>query len=640
MANAGDSFMKHLQTILAALLLTFMAVLAGAAARRESITIDEVAHLGAGVSYLQKLDLRMNEEHPPLAKIIAALPLVLRGVHTDYSSVSWSFGRTWFGGVMAQWVWGHEVALQWNDPYSTVWWARVPMLTFTLVLGICLYVFASRLGNAWGGLLCLAAYVATPAFLVFGPLVITDIPIVLFSLLALWSFAGMWRAPNRRTLWTFGLLFGAAILTKFSAGILFFGFLGYRLSLRWFPLPGMPTDKTELRSWRKLRGRYLWTGVLIAAVMVYAVYFVFTWGQPSDSLSFLGHSLPSMVLRRILMGPWIFLRGLAFFMLTSKRATFVLGHYSTHGVWYYFPIVFLLKSTLAFLLSLLLGLFVWLAGRAKLKGVRVIPQGMEFHWRAVRVFLIVFVFFCMISPMTISIRHFAIPIALIILLMAPVPRVLALLGEKGWFMARLAMATYALLALASIVTMARAYPNLVPYMNSLSFGRPGYELINDSNLDWNHALPDVERFVQQRGLQHVLLDEYGFNDPTVYVPQAEFWNCQAPSPSDGGRLAIVSAGMFEDGHNCHWLLNYPKTPLAGGSMYAIQLPNVIPPVGDPAGPPPPAAHRNLGGLPGPDNRLIFLDCIRDPNQLQPTMDHMRAQYEAEMARRKAARQKK
>ena len=63
------------------LLLAFMAVLADGAARRESITFDEMAHIGAGVSYLQKLDMRMNEEHPPLAKVLAALPLVVRGVH-------------------------------------------------------------------------------------------------------------------------------------------------------------------------------------------------------------------------------------------------------------------------------------------------------------------------------------------------------------------------------------------------------------------------------------------------------------------------------------------------------------------------------------------------------------------------------
>ncbi len=60
-----------------------MAVLSGGAARQESVTIDEVAHIGAGVSYLQKLDMRLNIEHPPLAKVLAALPLVANRVHAD-----------------------------------------------------------------------------------------------------------------------------------------------------------------------------------------------------------------------------------------------------------------------------------------------------------------------------------------------------------------------------------------------------------------------------------------------------------------------------------------------------------------------------------------------------------------------------
>jgi hypothetical protein len=122
------------------------------------------------------------------------------------------------------------------------------------------------------------------------------------------------------------------------------------------------------------------------------------------------------------------------------------------------------------------------------------------------------------------------------------------------------------------------------------------------------------------------------------VPQAEFWDCQAPSPDDAGQLAVVSAGMIEDGANCVWLLHYPHQSLAAGSMYAFQLPDVIPPVGDPAGPPPAETHRNIGGAPGGDIRKIFLVCIRDPNQLQPTWDGMMARYNEEMAKQKAERE--
>ncbi|MGB7726772.1 MAG: glycosyltransferase family 39 protein [Candidatus Acidiferrum sp.] len=621
--------MKHIPNVLAVLLLLLMAFLAGGAALRESITIDEVAHLGAGVSYLQKLDLRMNQEHPPLAKIVAAIPLVFRGVRADYSDISWTFsGQSVFGSFLGEWPWGHAVALRWNDPYSTVLWGRVPMLLLTLALGLAIYLFASKLGNPWGGVLCLAAYVSTPAFLVFGPLILTDIPVAFFSLLTLWSFASLWRSPSRGALVRFGLLFGAAILSKFSAGALLFCFLAFRLSLRFAPVSEMPAAQADLKEWRRLRGRYLWKGIFLAAVTVYAVYFVLSWNQSSDSLSILGHNPAALLLRRLLLPAWLFLRGLGVFALSSTRPTFILGHAYSHGVWFYFPIVFLLKSTLSFLLMLLLTLLVAVVARRKLKNAGWIPSEMEFHWRAIWTCLLVFVAFCILSRMTISIRHFTIPLMLLILLMAPVPRTLALLRQSRWPAARFAMAAYFVLALASVVTMVRAYPYFFPFLNSLSFCHPAYALVSDSNLDWNQSLPEAHRFAQQRGLSRILIDEYGYNDPTVYVPQAQFWDCQVPSPPDAGQWAVVSADMIEDSHNCLWLMNFPHITLAGGSMYAFQLPPVLPEVGEPNGPPPASARHSFAGfnMGDKDSRLIFLDCVRDPNLLQPTLDGLMAAY--------------
>jgi hypothetical protein len=413
--------------------------------------------------------------------------------------------------------------------------------------------------------------------------------------------------------------------------VLLFAFLAFRLSLRWWPLPDLPKDKIERRSWRRLRGRYMWKGILLAAATVYVVYFVLSWNQPSDALGFLGHGAASLVLRRLLMPPWLYLRGLFFFASASSRGTFILGHSYAHGVWFYFPTIFVLKSTLAFLLMLALAIPIAFVARRKIKTSPVIPPGMEFHWRAVWIFLLLFVAACMLSRMTISIRHFSVPIVLLILLLAPIPRALKLLVESGWSAARLGMGAYALLAIFSLLAVIRAYPYYFPFLNSLSFGQPAYALINDSNLDWNQSLPEVNRFVQQHALSHVLLDEYGFSDPTVYVPQAQFWNCQEASPTDAGQWAIVSASLIEDGHNCHWLLHSPHQAIAAGSMYAFQLPAVLPPVGGPSGPPPASAYHNFGGLVFPgisDSRLIFLNCERDPNQLQPTMQRMMEQYQA------------
>jgi 4-amino-4-deoxy-L-arabinose transferase-like glycosyltransferase len=612
-----------------------MALLAGGAARRESVTIDEVAHIGAGVSYLQKLDMRMNEEHPPLAKVLAAVPLVVRGVHADYSHISWTFSLGLFKQFFGEWVFGHWLSTRWNDPVATVFWARLSMLSLTLVLGIVLFTYGSRLGDPWGGLLCLCAYATMPVMLAFGPLVLTDIAITLFAVLSVWAFASMWRSPSQGTVLRFGLALGGALLSKFSAGLLFFCFAAVILSLRWRAVPEQPTDKEELRAWRRIRWRSLTKGTFFAALLVYAVYFVLSWNEPTDSLYFLGHNAAALLLRRMLMPPWSYLRGLAVFAITEKPHSFILGHTYPHGVWFYFPVLFLLKSPLAFLLLLLIALVVSLVAKLRKVQLAVIPKGLELHWRAVWVSLVVFTGACILSRFQFSIRHFSVPLALLVLLLAPLPRTLESLRRSGWPVARAGLWLTVALALASVVTAVRAYPYYLPFLNSLSAGRPGYALVSDSNLDWNQALPEVEDFVQQHGLKRVLVDEYAFSDPTVYVPEAQFWNCQQPAPEDGGQWAVVSANMIEESHNCLWLLGLPHEPLAGGSMYAFQLPTVIPPAGTSGGPPLPAAYQSFGGVSFPgDMRLLFLSCIRDPQQLQPTWDRLLAMMQAEMEKRK------
>ncbi len=609
------------------LLLALMAVLADGAARRESITFDEMAHIGAGVSYLQKLDMRLNEEHPPLAKVLAALPLVVRGVHADYSHASWTFsGSGLFKQYLGEWIFGHWLITRWNDPIATVFWARQPMLLLTLVLGIVLYLYGARIGDRWGGLLCLCTYATMPVMLAFGPLVLTDIAITLFVVLTLWAFASMWQSPSRWTVLRFGLAFGAALLSKFSAGLLFFCFPAFILSLRWRPVPGQPADKAELRAWRRSRWWSLTKGIFLAALIVYAVYFVLSWNEPSDSLGFLGTNMAALLLRRLLMPPWIYLRGLALFAFTGKPPAVLLGHSYPHGVWFFFPVLFLLKSSLAFLLLLVLALAVGVVAKFHPVRLAVISEGREFHWRAVWIFLLVFTGACILSRFQFSIRHFSISLALLILLLAPLPRALNQPRNSGWHAAGAGLWLTVALALASVATAVRAYPHYLPFLNSLSGGRPGYLLVADSNLDWNQGLLEVENFVRQRGLTHVLIDSYGFSDPAVYVPKAKLWNCQQPVLEDGGQWAFVSANLIQESHNCVWLLQIPHEALGGGSMYAFQLPRVIPAAGTPGGPPLPKDYRDFASSSSSgDLRLMFLNCIRDPQQLQPTWDRLTAQ---------------
>lgn len=614
--------------VVAGLLLVFMAVLSGGAALRESVTIDEVAHIGAGLSYLQKFELRLNEEHPPLAKLLAALPLVLRGTRADYSHDSWTVSRRFVPAFVGEWIFGEWVLTRWNDPVATLAWARLPMLLLMLGLGWIIYRYARRLGGAWGGLLCLSVYASTPVFLTFGPLVLTDVAVTFFSLLALWWFAAVWQEPSRKHVALFALYLAGALLSKFSAGLLFFVFGFFALSTRWRAVQGQPGTKGEVRTWRRRRWRATLTGIAWAAMVVYVVYFVFSWNQTSDVLYLVGHGPAWAPLRRLLMPPWLYLRGILVLAFSFVRPTFILGHGYPHGVWFYFPVLFVLKSPLGFLGLLALALGIALVRKRPARDAwPIVSPETGLVWRVLWVALAVFVAASILGHFDVSFRHFTVPLVLLILLLAPLPHMLEELRQSAAGAGRIMTGLTALLVASCLFSAVRTYPYYFPYISALGMGRPAYVLASDSNVDWNQALPEVKRFADQRRLEKLEIDSYGLSDPAVTVPQSQLWNCQKPTAADAGQWVVVSSNMILDSHNCTWLLQYPLEVLAGGAMYAVQLPSPIPAAGAPGGPPLPSAHHELLGQPI-DMRVNMIDLIRHPDKFPEAAAAMEAQMAA------------
>jgi hypothetical protein len=614
-------------------LLALMGFLVGGAARRESVTFDEIAHIGAGLSYLQKLDLRFNEEHPPLAKVIAAIPLVLRGTRADYTHVTWTNSEQFLPhAFIGEWIFGEWVLTRWNDPVRTLAWARLPMLMLTLLLGWVVFVYGRKLGGDWGGLLCLSAYVSTPTFIVFGPLVHTDLAVTLLALLTLWRFADLWQEPTGKNAALFGLCLAGALLTKFSSGLLFFAFGVFALSTRFLALPGAPPGKQELRAWRRLRWRWTRKGVLLAAIIVYGFYFLFSLRQSTDALSLIGHSAAWAPLRRLFMPPWLYLRGMLFFAVSSIRPTFILGHGYRHGVWFFYPVMLVLKSTLGFLGLLALASALALAGKRYGGRPSAFARAEIFHWRVLWVSLAVFAAACMASGLSISIRHFSIPIVLLIVMLAPLPRMIQSLHRAAPFWARGAAALAALLAVSSLFTVARAYPNYFPYLNALTRSHPVYWWASDSNVDWNQALPAAREFADQHGLKVLNLDPYGSGDLTPFVPQARFWDCQEPAPGDANQWVVVSSNTIMDASNCTWLMQYPHEMLAGGSMWAVRLPPVIPSAGAVGGPPLASERKMFLGM-SEDFRLLTANLSQHPEQLPQACADMMAKFREQFRKR-------
>jgi hypothetical protein len=599
----------------AILLLALMALLSFGAALRQSPTFDEVAHIGAGLSYVQKLDLRMNPEHPPLAKALAGLSLTLHGTKADYSGPAWTNSKDFMFAFLGEWSFGHWVISRWNNPATVLAWARFPMLLLTLALGWAIFICARRLGGMAAGLICLAVYVTAPIFLVFGPLVLTDIAIALFSVLTVWAFANMWREPKRASRWLFTLTLVGALLSKFSAPILLFGILISGLSARWVPVLDQPSGKAEGKAWRRLRWRATWKSLLWAALLVYAFYFVFSWNQPTVILERIGGNLPALVLRRWLFPLVAYLGGAVMVLFGFSRPSFLFGQVYPHGIWFYYPVVFALKSQLGFLGLLMISLILGLTRRRKGKATgRAIPPELQMHWRTIWVTLVVFIAVCMLSHFDISVRHFSVPAALVILLLATLPRMLEEMAGRRRTILFASWGVVAVLVLGCLVSAARTYPWYLPYVNALGAGKPAYTLMSDSNVDWNQALPEVEKFAQLHQLQDLPLDSYALSDDTAYVPQSHMWDCQAPTQADAGHWVVVSGNMILDGHNCSWLLRYPQEEIGGGSMYAFHLPAEVPPDGAPGGPPRAADRRAFLGTPF-DFKALSLESLRYPERI-------------------------
>src|SRR3989344_4140327 len=117
--------------LLAALALAFFSL------RGDSITTDESPHIVSGYSYLTQKDMRLNPEHPPLIKDLAALPLLFQNLNAPVESASWT------EDVNGQWEFGRLFFFEsGNNPDSIMRASRTMMLLLLALTGIYLFKWA------------------------------------------------------------------------------------------------------------------------------------------------------------------------------------------------------------------------------------------------------------------------------------------------------------------------------------------------------------------------------------------------------------------------------------------------------------------------------------------------------------------
>ena len=203
----------------ATLLLAAMGLLLLGSAWEDALTFDEPPHITAGYVSLRFQEAWLNPEHPPLLKLLAALPLLPLPLHFPRGPPAPPEDAA--EGWGPQWQLAHRfLYTSGNDPARIAARARLAPIGVTLGLGFALWRWGRRWAGGGAALLALWLYACSPTILAHGRYVTTDLAAAFGVVLAGYSFARFLAAPSCGAALLSALTLGLALLCKFSTVLL------------------------------------------------------------------------------------------------------------------------------------------------------------------------------------------------------------------------------------------------------------------------------------------------------------------------------------------------------------------------------------------------------------------------------------
>jgi hypothetical protein len=515
--------------------------------RQESQTWDEADHIFAGYMSWKSADFGLNPEHPPLVKLLATAPLLPLPLKVpelqkrDFKIEAFLDGKDFLYG---------------NDPDAILLRTRMAAATLTLLLAVLVFVATREMFGAGAAFVALTLLVFEPNLLAHGAFVTTDAGISCLMFATVFAFYRYVKAPSPWRLLVVGVAAGLALATKHS-GIFIFPILFLLAAcevVRQRLAAGRNTEAATGKAAagsgkRALRLAASLVAVTVVALAVLWAFYGFRyqarpagWQLNPPLAVYAGWLKPHEAWAISTMASWhvlpeSYLYGLADVRLTANFYTsYLLGKTYPHGVWFYFPVAFLIKSTLAFLALFLLAL------------VAVATRRLN-RWREVLFLTVPPAFYLLVSMsagMNIGVRHI-LPLYVFIS---------ALAGGGAWaFTSRNRKWAYAVAALLvfHVASSALTFPHYIAYSNEL-WGGPSntYRLLSDSNADWGEQLKWTKKYLDERGVKDCWFVYFaeGVAEPSYYgipckpLPTADsLWineRIEAPASIDGPVLISAS----------------------------------------------------------------------------------------------------
>src|SRR5579862_778345 len=198
-------------------LLLFHGGLLAIAATKHSPTLDEPAHLVAGLSHWKFGRFELYRVNPPLARMVAALPVMAVGYKEDWKGFDDAPGTTpvfRIGGDFISANAERSVRL-----FTLARWACIP---FSLAGGLFCYLWSRAMWrDNIAGILSLVLWCVEPNILAHGELITADCAAASFGLAAGYVFWRWLLRPTYGRAFVAGGLLGLAELSKLTWIILF-----------------------------------------------------------------------------------------------------------------------------------------------------------------------------------------------------------------------------------------------------------------------------------------------------------------------------------------------------------------------------------------------------------------------------------
>lgn len=573
-----------------------------------SPTVDEPAHLVAGLSHWRFGQFDLYRVNPPLIRLIAGLPLLIVAPQTDWSRfTSDPYARPEFALGMA-FADANGPRTFWHQTLAR--WACLPIQTLGAYL--C-FRWSRELYGVAAGLTSLILWCACPNLLAHGALITPDAGAAALGLTAAYYFWRWLGTGTLRTAALAGLTLGIALLTK-STWIILLALwpLIWWVWRHWPPqrstIPATepsaaldltaskpPRENSPQRPSPAQLGAVLGLGIFI----LNSGYCFESSGQPLGQFRFISrafggqnaHEVPGNRFAETVLAnipvpvPANYLRG-----IDVQRSDFERGKWSylggklktSGGWWYYYLYAAMIKTPLG---TLALAALLMLArcdrwSTARPGGAKPMPRRMNLgrdEFVLLAPALMLFVFVSSQTGFSRSLRY----------VLPAWPLILVWLGRGGQFVqgaflshtvrSRRLIGAAVLFALqATLMSSAATFPHSLSYFHELVGGPgQGHRYLLDANIDWDQDLLFLKRWYDLHPHARPFhLTRYGFTSPRIAgihshpIPRNRTGRPgKAPEPGSDGWFAISVNELFgERSREYAWVQALPLVDRAGYSI--------------------------------------------------------------------------